>query len=191
MNLIFIHVPKNAGTTIKHYLKNHNINTPRRHETFKLVLKQNEKIKDYFSFGVVRNPWGRHLSLFLHWQNSLKKWKQGVTFEDYVFNLRNLRIIMTDTTHIGLFLTPQLEFLDGVKHVLRFENLKEDFKIVQEYIGASVPLEKVPPFSNATEHNHYSEYYNDKTIKIVEEICQKDILYFNYSFYKKHQSIDF
>lgn len=97
---------------------------------------------------------------------------------------------MADTMHIGLFLTSQFEFLDGVKHILRFENLKEDFKVVQEYIGTSVPLDKVPPFSNTTEHTHYSEYYNDETIKIIEEICQKDISHFNYNFYKKHQSTD-
>jgi len=188
--LLFIHIPKTAGTTVKHYLKIHKIPLIHSHDSFETLLKKyGKQIRDYFSFAIVRNPWDKHLSQFLHWQDNLKKWKTGVTFEDYLNNLQNLKkISVGNNFQLGLLATPQFNYLCdgdkvGVKYILKFENLANDFKFVQEYLDSSIPLEKIQPFINATKHEHYSRYYhNDKMIKVVEQVNSKDISFFNYRF---------
>jgi len=164
MNLIFIHVPKNAGTSIKRYLENHGISVPRRHIPFKMLPKNSD-----FSFAVIRNPWDRHLSIFLHLKYNLRQIAIRTKFEDYL------------RRQWGIFSTPQIDFVEGVKHILRFENLQEDFKVVQEYLGTTEPLVKIFPFNNSTKHGDYREYYTDETREMVEEISLKDMV-FGYEF---------
>lgn len=162
--LTFVHVPKNGGTSIKHYLKQYGYEVPSRHETFKSIESPAE-----FSFGVVRNPWDRHVSIFFH----LKKIRQispRTKFKDYLKEKH------------GVFSIPQIEFLEGVKYILKFEKLKEDFKLVQDYLAVTQSLEKKPPFSNSTNHLDYHEYYTEETRKLVKSISAQDIQAFGFSF---------
>ena len=60
-----------------------------------------------------------------------------------------------------------------------YENLNEDFKFVCNKIG--IPQVELP-YKNKTNHNYYTEYYNDETRNIVETKYAKDIEYFKYKF---------
>ena len=72
--LLFIHVPKNAGTSLEEWLKidkkfwHKNVDGfELDHLTAKEYVKRFPKeFRDYFKFGIVRNPYDRVVSEFLH-----------------------------------------------------------------------------------------------------------------------------
>jgi hypothetical protein len=76
----------------------------------------------------------------------------------------------------------QVEWLNGSfqpNFILRFENLKNDFKEMLDaceikHITADIPHE------NSSKRSDYKDYYNSKTQKIIEKIFEKDIDTFKY-----------
>jgi len=199
-NFIFLHIPKNAGTTITSAILselNMRKNWPRGwHRQFKKYKQHftlseyidygfidSETANSYFKFAFVRNPWDKLLSEFFYRKklhgNAVANW----TFKGYLQqswggnNMRHLAI----KQHIR----PQHEFLydtNGIRMVDfigRFENLKEDFGFVCNKLGIKNLITEVKYNTN---HKHYTEYYDDETRSIVAEKYKKDIEYFNYEF---------
>jgi hypothetical protein len=75
--------------------------------------------------------------------------------------------------------TPQLRWIEpGVTHLLRFENLEKDFKIIQDIFQCYEPLGML----NKINHDHYRTYYNDETRQAVAEMFKEDIEAFGYEF---------
>ena len=126
-----------------------------------------EKLENVILFGTVRNPWDRWVS----W------WK---------FSHRNNRNHPETIPSLKTFLLEKpenhyLDFFEGAKdlHIIRFENLQQDFNIVCDKIG--IPRQKLP-HENKTKRKHYTEYYDNETRQIVAERYAKDIEYFDYKF---------
>ena len=63
--------------------------------------------------------------------------------------------------------------------ILRLENINEELPRLFEKLQFRVKmLAKV----NATQHDHYSKYYNEETKNLVAEHFVNDIQYFGYQF---------
>jgi len=95
------------------------------------------------------------------------------TFEDFV---------KTPEKYPAPFIQPtrtQKSYIpNGVKYLLRFENLNEDFKVIQDLTGCRAPLEVI----RKTVHDDYKTYYTTETRDIIGERFKEDILEFNYAF---------
>lgn len=65
-----------------------------------------------------------------------------------------------------------------VDFVGRVENLDADFAQVADRLGCARGLTKV----NAGSRRHYSNYYDDETREIVQQVYAKDIELFGYAF---------
>jgi len=149
-DMIFIHIPKTAGSCITHALKTQkplmmrNIRVGAdRHITLKKLTAEigHKAVASKFTFAFVRNSWDRILSLYCHiiengHNNSL--WRNNVPhYKDIGFN----RWVIEELEHAPTYwgagaITQQSDWISpGVDFVGRFENLEKDFKIVCKKIN--------------------------------------------------------
>lgn len=146
------------------------INTPRKHAALSSYHKFN--LRNYNLFAVIRNPYDRAVSLW-KWEESVKKQYNGVSFKQWLnmkmhwWHLPQCDFLQTDTIDMSSI------------NLVRFENLEQDFNTLCNKIG--IPRQQLP-HKNATNHKHYTEYYDDETKQVVAEKYAKDIEYFGYEF---------
>jgi hypothetical protein len=183
---IFVHVPKNAGTSITHAFgtrwhldggKFLNFGCADEEE-----WKNHTKFPDYFRFSVVRNPWDKFVS---GW-----KWCKSTKDRTITDVLRNLpkkieHPITPDDNHDYYHVTvTQEQFLydNGkliVDYLIRFEALQEGFDKVCEIIGMP---KMIMPCVNQTEHKHYREYFTDVDLELFDKHYGGDAKLFGYTF---------
>jgi hypothetical protein len=160
-----------------------------------------EMFTDYTTFSVVRNPFDRLVSWY--WMLKLRSFeeanpdiietegdkvnfalidelnKQAATFEEFVH--------LPENHSSGLFkrfFFNQLDFISDsngiiVDHVLRFENLQDDFAgfaSAQGISGQLTHMNKTPREAD------YRRYYNDTTRQLISERFRRDLNYFDYRF---------
>lgn len=197
---IFIHIYKNAGTSIANALMPHaagrwqwlagrmarklNITGfgPKPYQTHikatELIDKMGrEKYKSYFSFAVIRNPWDWQVSLYkyglkepTHFQRKL--YKNFGSFENYI----EWRVAEDVKFQKDFIFSEDGEQL--VDFIGRFETIDTDFQKVCSRFGIVASLPKL----NVSNTKPYRKYYNEKTIELVRQAFEPDISLFEYSF---------
>lgn len=155
--IIFHHVPKNAGTSIRGSLlryKNQNIinywlfknNKDLGHPLASEIFQKHMflKYEDFFLFACVRNPYERSISSYLECK---KNFNFTNSFNHYLNLIKQKRYLYKYRFIHG---APQHEFLyykDKIiaNHILRFENLEKDYNNLYELklheLGEFMPLE--------------------------------------------------
>jgi len=183
---VFFHIPKAAGTSVCMSLFGYQVG----HLTFKSLYDSNpEKATKYFKFTFVRNPWARLVSAY-HFlmaggmNDEDKKWKDETLvnydgFKSFVMNWLN-----EDSIHSQVHFIPQYEFLiddNGVMKadfVGKTENINKDYQKVLDMLG----IESSLSFNNQSNHDIYTEYYDEQTKDIVSSLYKKDIELFGYKY---------
>lgn len=171
-NLIFIHIPKNGGSSVTKWLRENlqGVKGTVTHGGTQHIAQEFPHAVDYPSFAIVRNPWDRIVSSYFF---KKKKEQISCSFEDWLYSYSD------NNSNWFSFKTPQVEWLrKPPTWILRFENLHADFKQLQEYTKCSLPL----PHKNSTEHYEYKTYYTSETKKYVEDLFKEDIHTFKYKF---------
>ena len=155
---------------------------------------------EYLRFAFVRNPWDRILSCYL---SKIKKDKsfENENFENGVmrkfqrFNVfyagmpfdEFLRAVakIPDETADGHFSSQYTRLvLNGeviITHLARFENYRDEVRKFLDMIGLDSKT-KLPHINKSRNRKAYPEYYNDETIRIVEQRYKEDIRIFGYRF---------
>lgn len=128
-----------------------------------------KKWNEYFKFAFVRNPWDRCVSAWKY--NISKSYTEDMPLFDFLRQL-NHRDINSKYLH-------QYKYTSGCDYIGRFENIQQDFDIICDKLN--IPHRELP-HDNSTKHKHYTEYYDDETIRYVENRFKKDIDIFNYKF---------
>lgn len=198
---VFIHIPKTGGTALseilleggassiepnEEYKIGHRKNQTLCHMTYKELYEDlNINLQDYYKFTIVRNPWDRAVSL---WAYRFKK--KGISFVRYLHYVENKDLKILDKIfinyHIGqAMIRPQSDYvlINGeikLDKIYRFENYEEEINSLREKLNIKKEIVKI----NSSTHEHYSEYYNKKTIRQIERIYSQDIELFNYKFEK-------
>jgi len=199
---IFIHINKNAGTSI-------DILFNRRHsghwnlKAYESFRRTKFLYRHYYKFTVVRNPWDKMVSLYHSWAKS-SNWDWGWGSDNKPTFIEFIKIIDGFSNERQMELWPerkmyqhksgtmrmsnQLDWLIDsnnkipLNYICRFENLQEDFNKVCDDIG--FPKTELP-YYNKSNHLHYSTYYDEETKDIVARRFSKDIEYFKYKFETK------
>lgn len=197
---IFVHIYKNAGTSItkalmpfaasKWQLKAHrglkrfNVTCfnpqpyPPHTNASQLIAKIGKKTFDsFFSFAIVRNPWDWQVSLYKfmlkdtdHFQHNLIK--NFKDFDEYI----KWRCAEEVKLQKDFIYSKDGELL--VNFVGKFERIDADFQIICSRIGISTSL----PRLNVSNTKPYQQFYNKKTKDLVGQTFATDINLFGYEF---------
>lgn len=183
-NCIFIHIPKSAGTSVARAL----FDAQSRHVRYLEYEKANPwKFRRYFKFTFVRNPWDRLVSTFFFLKSGGLNPLDAAFAEQYLshycdFSDFVMQGLNSDEVQHWVHFRPQSWFVCDpggnlkVDFVGHFETLSEDFGYVARRLG----LDRALPRSNASNHQHYRTYYDEKTWSVVAKTYQSDIELFGY-----------
>lgn len=201
--VLFIHVPKTGGSTIDAFFDREVEDTRRvgdlpRHSPYGRILRTEPALSDYWSFGIVRNPWARMVSWWsmvsavfaaadAGKEQAIRKIENfpGAWLPEGEFRDDFDGFVLQGTEKIAKVGRPQVRTLSGpdgrrVDFVGRTENFDHDIAIVREKLN--LPALEQAPRRNKSSHGHYSEYYNDATRKKVADVFAEDIEAFGYTF---------
>jgi Sulfotransferase family len=194
--LLFIHVPKTGGMSMRGALKKacgDLEDVPQyRHVPLEKVLADRPHYTDYFIAGFVRNPWDRLVSWWAMIDAAEARpddhphkeflnrplWQYVAQFDDFESFVRDIR------NAPERFRRPQLVYLTTgsreADFIGRTEEMQRDQARLFERIGAPpVPL---PHWNKSPRPASYREFYTDETAAIVDEQFRIDIEAFGYRF---------
>ena len=174
---LFIHIPKNGGTSVHKESRN---TLSFGHDRWKDIPR--EIRYTHKSFAVIRNPWARVVSRYVMGIPTQDTNDHGVrwkTFEEF---------LETRHTWVNEWFDPirswhtQYDYVCDEDDIVRCDILKLEniAKELAPYLGTCV---KNMAKENAGKYTKdYKEYYNSKTIKIVADWYEKDIDYWGFDF---------
>lgn len=202
---LFVHINKSCGGIITDNFKQNGLNEltgcHRSLDDMLTLLKNmyNLNPEDLFIFTIVRNPWERMLSMYLFYHKTNYNSPEFFSGDDNIDNNFNnwIEFIYSNKFDrkkkhgvINIFNYCFCNQLNWVKYkdtnniienvnIYKIENLNLD-----KFLKNTLKLNKVDAFKRVhpTNHKHYSQYYNNKSIKLVDEHYKDDIEYFNYKF---------
>jgi len=193
-NTIFIHIPKNAGTSIETFFLNSNFNIqPEKHTTIHEIKRKFPEIyNSYRKFTIIRNPYDRIISWYFYLKENAENLMGSdiptLMSEPSLSSSAIKPITMIDVEFIewikkpfkfwpqppfSHYLDPQHIWLDKTVMILKYENLKKE---LNEFFEKEINL----PITNKTKHDHYSNYYNRESLDIINDRYKEDFEKYNY-----------
>lgn len=211
--MLFIHIPKNAGTSIERTVfKDYNFNTKYsstfllgfdnqhninlQHATLSELLQyhfiSNDILDTYNSFAVVRNPYSRSVSGY-NWL--MKDLKISDTFSNFLLRkgaFAEEKLKQNKALVLDHFYT-QTKFveIDGeikIKDILKFERLKDDFINYMHKIGLDCQL-NLHFKKNKKNKLKTLKLFTKENISLIQDIYKEDFQNFGYN--KKFSKLSF
>ena len=198
--LVFIHIPKTAGTSIMTWMQN---NFDARlegspHSGIKQIMEKKIKLPPNAKFfTVVRNPFAR---LFSHYYYYLQGHRVLVQYQtqNNIENPRNVRILerlergfehwlLSDDLFVrqdprwwDYRWTNQHEWINDQTHVLKYENLASEIKWLYDMTGCnkSLTMENV----SGSGLLDYKEQYSKEMRELAEKKFKVDLEKYDYEF---------
>lgn len=173
--------------------------------------ERNWNYKDYTKFTVIRNPWDREVSHYTYKKRIVEKfnkYKSGAWKPKHKFNVdyaKDCERIVELYPNFNDFIksekwqtmSPCYAWMKNksnaydIDHALRKENLQDDFNLFCSQVNLpNIELKhrgfsaRIKTLEDPTEKKfkHYSEYYDQESIDIINFRYKLDIEKFNYKF---------
>ena len=168
---IFIHIPKNAGTSIRNSLdiQGYDKRVVRRrypHYTCQEIKDYcgNKVWNTFHKVSVVRNPYERMVSYY-HFHKSPQyrhpATAQKMEFSEWLHNGLDSRLCRTQSEYLNI----------DINQIIRYESLQEDFNLFCDNI--EIPRYTLPHY-NTSEHKSWEHYYTKELKEFVYGIFQVD-----------------
>ena len=190
----FIHIPKNAGTSLRNILDNskYSKTIPISFVPHSYPEKRSNEIV------ILRDPIDRFISAFYYskqkWANDLNKQfidpnelaealadknnlKHNIAF-DMISNNSDHTVLGKKTRYLWTYMPQSTWCINNPKYILRYEYLESDFNKLLKQIGYKHYIEL--PKSNKSVH--YNSYLSDKAKDFIYNFYESD-----YDLLKKHQ----
>lgn len=193
-NLLFIHIPKNAGTTIENIFSMYNNpsslwsgselvlnegNFAPQHLNYTLLTKVYPEVNfdSMIKFTFVRNPYNRVISVFnwnLKYGWYTPKFDKKFTNKEFNNFLKEF-VSKQDSSHK----LPQSFYFDcEYDFVGRVENFKEDFtNFLTKY---NIPIKYKGQHDNKTNSNQILNKLSLENIDLINKLYEEDFKRFNY-----------
>jgi hypothetical protein len=175
-SILFVHIPKTAGSSISKILDEKNLDNwkrewPRHHDPYSYLEEANIVDERVFSFAVVRNPYTRTYSCYKQYN---KTNQTDISFAQYLDNIKQGKI----STVSPLLHIPQSFYIMDqddlqVERLYKFENLKE----LEYELGWELGFYNVGNYMVES----YIQDYSDEAIKMVQDFYSSDFINFGYS----------
>ena len=170
--IIFIHVPKSAGSSISKALYDDSTYKHEHTPALNYSIENQNLFNELYSFAIVRNPWDRLHSAFEY----LSKY---TCFESFVLDLENSKLyesLMHFKRQYQYVCDKQGNVL--VNLIGKVEKLDEFANTFELETGKTLNI----GVSNASGKANYLNVYTEEMKLIVSRIYQRDIKNFNYDF---------
>jgi chondroitin 4-sulfotransferase 11 len=176
--IVFIHIPKTAGSSIYHFFNSTDYN----HKT---LQEHQGWTSDYFKFTFIRNPLDRFVSAYSYFKkygrdklNDVKMGKVINEFDSFKHFVQNFESIQH--RFISRHFLPQTYWLDNrLDYIGRFESIGTDFANICKKINIKYkPLYLI----NNSEHKYFMDYYDSETYDIITKHYKIDFETFKYDF---------
>ena len=174
--VLFVHIPKTAGSSISKILNEKNLDNwkrewPRHHDPYSYLKEANLIDGSVFSFAVVRNPYTRTYSCYKQYN---KTNQTNISFSEYLNNIKQGKISpISPLLHIPQSFYVIDQDIIQVDRIYKFENLKELEEELEWTLG----------FYNVGNYvvESYIEDYTDEAIGMVQDFYSSDFINFAYS----------
>ncbi len=191
----FTHIIKTGGTTVTILLKEQVddlLLTNPLHSSIKNDLINFPRIKDYFKFAYVRNPYDWLVSLYSYIcmfpDHPDYKYIAHLTFYQFIEWLSDVGLKRDETIPQPCYKTQtDLLFVKdklGVDSVLKFENLcndNNDSNLLSVFYNLHLEIPISIPLTNKSErHINWENKYNLETYKLVNKVFKDDFKNFKY-----------
>jgi hypothetical protein len=186
--VIFLHIPKTGGTTIKELFGIRQLDDPDpsivpspQHLTSRQLRERlgDGKFEAYYKFTFVRNPWARMVSDYF-WRQQLPKKRPVLPFAEFVQNAQ--RIVESGSFYeqeFGDHFIPQTQYTVDVDEVFRFEAFEDGLRAVAVRLGLEIG--PIPP-KPGKPHDRYWTYYDEQSRATVFDTYRDEIEEFGYTF---------
>lgn len=205
-NFLFVHIAKNAGTSIRRALRPYALPTQKKyplklltklhldfdwhwhHFRYHTSMAEAERqipenvFDDLYKFAVVRNPWSRLVSSYHFKQQrkgheSTKRKVKKMGFSEFLRFAHKTHL----KTPLAYSQKRRILLINGeigTDMILRFEQLNQDWEELSGKIGLTADL----PTANKSKHLDFREFYSDDDAEFVAQHWQDDIEAFGYRF---------
>ncbi len=174
--ILFVHIPKTAGSSISKVLNDNNLDNwnrawPRHHDPYFYLKDVNKIDENVFSFSVVRNPYTRTYSCYRQFN---KVNKTDISFIKYLENIKQNNISpISPLLHIPQSFYVMDNDVVQVDRLYKFENLKE----LEDELGWTLGFYNVGNYVVESYIEDYTEYAVDMT----QDLYSSDFVNFEYS----------
>ena len=197
MKVAFVHIPKTAGGSIKTWLATNQEKYNFQYQTHPSahVFLQDMSLPFDFSFTCVRNTYDRMISLYEWTKYKIGKKVCKKQRRNEVIEEDDLRVNgalekginyylpwICENTGYSYLMESQLVWIKDVDYIINTENLKEEFKIIQNKLNCHEALTQTVHKLNYDP----AQYYSKEFVSIVERLYSEEIQYFNYKPNKKY-----
>ena len=185
--IIFIHVPKNAGTSVTNALSMVDIG---HHKWDYYVKKYPNEWSMYKKIAIIRNPWDRLVSCYeygrmeeSYWHSASGKSKRAKHPDlDLLKNISFKQCVKLLDTNSSFF--KHHGWASQSIYIFDNDTLKIDYlidysqveKSIQDLTGVQIQKQ------NSSGHKNYDLYYDDETVELVSKIYKRDIKLLNFKY---------